>query len=73
VCLGIDDADWDHSRSTRNRDRLLEGDIAAKFLAAVLGQLPVRNLLSTEHLSVDGTMIEARSSMTGVRPKNPED
>ena len=38
VGLGIDDAVWDHSTFSKNRDRLLEGDIAAKFLAAVLGQ-----------------------------------
>lgn len=38
VGLGIDDAVWDHSSFSKNRDRLLEGDIAAKFLAAVLAQ-----------------------------------
>jgi hypothetical protein len=73
VGLGIDDAVWDHSSFSKNRDRLLEGDIAAKFLAAVLAQPPVKRLLSTEHFSVDGTLIEAWASMKSARPKCPED
>jgi transposase len=73
VGLGIDDVVWDHSSFSKNRDRLLEGDIAAKFLAAVLAQPPVKKLLSTEHFSVDGTLIEAWASMKSVRPKSPED
>src|SRR5690606_12909418 len=59
VGLGIDDAVWDHSTFSKNRDRLLEGDVAARFLAAVLAQPRVKRLLSTEHFSVDGTLIEA--------------
>jgi transposase len=51
VGLGIDDAAWDHSTFSKNRDRLLEGDIAAQFLAAVLAQPRVKRLLSTEHFS----------------------
>jgi transposase len=50
---------WDHSVFSKNRDRLLEGDIAAKFLGAMLAQLKVIKLLSTDHFSVDGTLIEA--------------
>src|SRR3989337_1236152 len=73
VGLGIDDAVWDHSSFSKNRDRLLEGDIASKFLAAVLAQPPVKKLLSTEHFSVDGTLIEAWASMKSIRPKSPED
>jgi transposase len=73
VGLGIDDVVWDHSSFSKNRDRLLEGDIAAKFLAAVLAQPPVKKLLSTEHFSVDGTLIEAWASMKSVRPRCPED
>ena len=46
VGLGIDDPVWDHSVFSKNRDRLLEGEIAAKFLAAVLTQPRVRQLLS---------------------------
>lgn len=62
-------AAWDHSVFSKNRDRLLEGDIAAKFLAAVLAQPKVKKLLSTDHFSVDGTLIEAWASMKSVKPK----
>lgn len=55
----VDNAAWDHSVFSKNRDRLLEGDIAAKFLAAVLAQPKVKKLLSSDHFSVDGTLIEA--------------
>ena len=60
----------DHSVSSKNRDRLLEGDIAAKFLAAVLTQAKVKKLVSTDHFSVDGTLIEAWASMKSVKPKD---
>ena len=70
VGIGIDDAPWDHSVFSKNRDRLLEGDIAAKFLAAVLAQPKVKKLLSTDHFSVDGTLIEAWASMKSVKPKD---
>jgi transposase len=70
VGLGIDDAVWDHSTFSKNRDRLLEGDIAAKFLAAVLGQKLVKRLLSSEHFSVDGTLIEAWASMKSFKPRD---
>jgi len=69
VGLGIDDAVWDHSVFSKNRDRLLEGDIAAKLLAAVLAQPRVRTLLSGDHFSVDGTLIEAWASLKSFRPK----
>ena len=59
VGIGVDDAAWDHSVFSKNRDRLLEGDIAVKFLAAVLAQPKVKKLLSSDHFSVDGTLIEA--------------
>lgn len=69
VGIGVDDAAWDHSVFSKNRDRLLEGDIAAKFLAAVLAQPKVKKLLSSDHFSVDGTLIEAWASMKSVKPK----
>ena len=69
VGLGVDDAVWDHSVFSKNRDRLLEGDIAAKFLAAVLAQPKVKQLLSSDHFSVDGTLIEAWASMKSIKPK----
>ena len=62
VGIGIDDAVWNHSSFTKNRDRLLEGEIAAKFLSAVLSQPRVKRLLSSEHFSVDGTLIQAWAS-----------
>ncbi|MCS3689221.1 transposase [Bradyrhizobium elkanii] len=70
VGIGVDDAAWDHSVFSKNRDRLLEGDIAAKFLAAVLAQPRVKKLLSSDHFSVDGTLIEAWASMKSVKPKD---
>jgi transposase len=69
VGIGVDDAAWDHSVFSKNRDRLLEGDIAAKFLGAVLSQPRVKRLLSTEHFSVDGTLIQAWASMKSFKPK----
>jgi transposase len=73
VGLGIDDPVWDHSTFSKNRDRLLDGEIAAKFLAAVLAQPRVKRLLSSEHFSVDGTLIEAWASMKSFKPKDPPD
>ena len=72
VGLGIDDAVWDHSVFSKNRDRLLEGEIAAKFMAAVLAQPSVKQLLSTDHFSVDGTLVEAWASMKSLKPKNED-
>jgi transposase len=70
VGIGVDDAVWDHSVFSKNRDRLLEGDIATKFLAAMLAQPNVNKLLSSDHFSVDGTLIEAWASMKSVKPKD---
>src|SRR5271170_7716164 len=63
VGIGVDAAVWDHSVFSKNRDRLLEGNIAARFLAAVLDQPRVKKLLSTDHFTVDGTLIEAWASL----------
>jgi transposase len=73
VGLGIDDPVWHPTAFTTNRDRLLEGDVAAKFLAAVLTHTRVQQLLSREHFSVDGTLIEAWASMKSFRPKDGVD
>ena len=67
--LGVDDPVWDHSVFSKNRDRLLDGDVAAKFLSAVLAQPRVKRLLSNDHFSVDGTLIEAWASMKSFTPK----
>lgn len=73
VGLGVDDPAWDHSSFTKNRDRLLEGEIAAKFLRAVLAQPKVKRLLSSDHFSVDGTLIEAWASIKSFRRKDGND
>jgi transposase len=73
VGLGVDDPVWDHSTFSKNRDRLLEGEIAAKFLAAVLAQPKVKRLLSSDHFSVDGTLIEAWASIKSFRQKDGGD
>ncbi|MBV7518357.1 IS5 family transposase [Ensifer sp. ENS12] len=70
VGIGIDDPAWDHSVFSKNRDRLLEGDIAAKFLGTILSQPKVKRLLSTDHFSVDGTLIEAWASIKSFKPKD---
>jgi hypothetical protein len=64
VGIGVDYPAWDHSVVSKNRDRLLQGDIAAKVLVAVLAQLKATKL------SVDGTLIGAWASMKSVRPKH---
>lgn len=73
VGLGVDDPVWDHSSFSKNRDRLLDADVAAKFLAAVLRHPKVRGLLSDEHFSVDGTLVEAFASIKSFRAKDGSD
>jgi len=73
VGLGIEDPVWDATTFTKNRDRLLDGEAAAKFRAAVLSHGKVRGLLSSEHLSVDGTLLEAGASTKSFRPKDGSD
>jgi transposase len=71
VGLGIDDPVWHPTAFTTNRDRLLASEVAAKFLAAVLDHARVRQLLSREHFSVDGTLIGRRSgAITEVAPRS---
>ena len=70
VGLGIEDPVWDATSFTKNRDRRLEGDVAAQFLAAVLTQDKVKALLSSEHFTVDGTLLEAWASLKSFRPKD---
>ena len=73
VGLGIDDPVWHPTAFTTNRDRLLEGDVAAKRLAAVLSHPRVRQLLSREPFTVDGTLVEAWASLKSFRPKDDRD
>jgi transposase len=70
VGLSADDRVWDASSFCKNRDRLLEGDIAGKFFTSVLNLPQVRKLLSGEHFSVDGTLIEAWAGMKSFVPKD---
>lgn len=73
VGLGIDDAVWDHSTFSKNRDRLLDADVAAKFLEAVLRHPKVKRFLSDDHFSVDGTLVEAWASLKSFRAKDGSD
>src|SRR5437773_965513 len=70
VGLSLDAVVWDVTVFTKNRERLIAGDIAAQFMAAVLNQERVKTLLSDDHFSVDGTLIEAWASMKSFRPKD---
>jgi len=68
VGLGVDEPVWDHSTFSKNRERLLEGAVAGRFLSSLLMQPKVKRLLSTEHFSVDGTLIHAWASMKSFKP-----
>jgi transposase len=69
VGLQMDDPVWDATTFTKNRDRLLRGDIAAAFFGAVLRQADAARLLSDEHFTIDGTVLEAWASHKSFRPK----
>ena len=73
VGLGIDDAVFDASVFSKNRDRLLTTAIAQEFLATLLSLPQVKRLLSAEHFSVDGTMLKACASMKSFRAKDGSD
>ncbi len=73
VGLGIDDPVWSSSTYAKNRDRFLETDISAKLLNGVVTHKKVRRLLSRDHFSVDGTMVEAWASMKSFKPKDSGD
>jgi transposase len=70
VGLSTDDPVWDATVFCKNRDRLLDGDIARRFMTVVLNLPQVSQLLSNEHFSVDGTLIEAWASMKSFVPKD---
>lgn len=73
VGLSVDDPVWVPTVFSKNRDRLLAGDIAAAFMDAVLNLPRVKALLSDEHFSVDGTLIRAWASMKSFRRKDGSD
>ncbi|HEX2452723.1 MAG TPA: IS5 family transposase [Vicinamibacterales bacterium] len=72
VGLGIDDAVWSPTTFTKNRDRLLDGDIASAFFEAVLIHADTARLLSDDHFTVDGTLLEAWASQKSFRPRDQD-
>lgn len=73
VGLAIDDAVWDHSVFSKNRDRLLEHAVVEAFFTEVMGLADAKGLLSREHFSVDATLIQAWASHKSFRPKDGGD
>jgi transposase len=69
VGLAMDDLIWDVTVFTKNRDRLLQGDVAQAFFEVVAAQARAQGLLSAEHFTVDGTLLEAWASHKSLRPK----
>jgi transposase len=72
VGLNMDDTVWDPTVFTKNRERLLEGEVATAFLERVVAQAQQRGLLSGEHFTVDGTLIEAWASLKSFKRKDGE-
>lgn len=73
VGLGPDDRIWDESVFTKNRDRLLRGDVADLFFHEVVRVADKKKLVSKEHFTVDGTLIEAWASLKSLVPKEESD
>jgi transposase len=72
VGLNVDEAVWDASTFSKNRDRLLAGDVARRLFDQVVGQARKADLMSDEHFTVDGTLIEAWASLKSFQRKNAE-
>jgi transposase len=72
VGLDLEAAAWHATTFTKNRQRLLDGDVARAFLAEVVGLARRRGLLSSEHFTVDGTLLEASASHKSVRRKDDD-
>ena len=72
VGLSLDDPIWDATTFTKNRDRLLAGDIADAFFAEVVAAIQADGLLSDEHFTVDGTLLEAWASQKSFKPKGSD-
>src|ERR1700684_2383013 len=70
VGLNLDDEVWDATVFTKNRDRLLEGEVAKDFLALVVEQARGQGWASDEHFTVDGSLLEAWASAKSFQPKN---
>lgn len=71
--MALDEKIWDHSSFSKNSDRLIGSETAAVFLSRILDQAKHKRLLSPEHFTVDGTLIEAWASIKSFKPKDPED
>ncbi len=72
VGLNMDEPVWDPTTFTKNRQRLLDGDIAQAFFTRVLAQARARDLLSMEHFTVDATLMEAWAGLKSFRPKDDD-
>ena len=70
--LNIMDRSFDHSVFAKNRQRLLDADVAREFLLQIVEQAREQRLLSEEHFSVDGTLLEAWASLQRFRPKDED-
>lgn len=70
VGLNLDEEVWDATTFTKNRDRLLEAEVAKRFLRRVVEQARQKGLTSDEHFTVDGTLLEAWASVKSFRPKD---
>jgi transposase len=73
VGMNLDEPVWDVTVFTKNRNRLLEGDVAREFLCEVIGQAQAKGLTSDEHFTVDGTLIEAWASLKSFQRKDQKD
>lgn len=70
VGIGMDEPVWDATTFSKNRERFIDGEVARRFFEQVLAEARQQNLVSEEHFSVDGTLIEAWASLKSFRPKD---
>src|ERR1700723_1046329 len=70
VGLNLDDAVWDATVFTKNRDRLLEAEVASEFLSRVVAQARAKGWTADEHFTVDGTLLEAWASVKSFQPRD---
>ena len=68
--MQLDEESFDASTFSRNRERLIQHEVAERFLAAIVEEAKRERLLSSDHFSVDGTLIESWASLKSFRPKN---
>jgi transposase len=73
VGLNLDEEVWDATTFTKNRDRLMDADVAKEFLAQVVERARAQGLTSDDHFTVDGTLLEAWASLKSFQPKERKD